>query len=319
MWFIQNHWNRCLMGLLLVGSCSLKHSHTLEPAGPEKASSFKISNGDLSAVFVDNSAIPPMHGAGYNGLASLTHRLDDSILFVPRYAGFNLEHIFAGDSLVELFEPRRHPMILYKKNAAEVMLYQSPTPISGVESLTAFKLVPPHYIDVTFSCILHNKSFFRHGYAGLFWASYIHAPKDQKIYFISSDSLSGHESWISTYSEKHGVRSTHLHRKDQNELFFAHNFNASLASHFSTYRFEHPFYFGLNRGMVLAQLFDAKKIIRFSQSPTGGGGGNPAWDFQYIIPRPKTGKIYSFKARLIYKPYVSAEDIRSEYIKWKAG
>lgn len=71
--------------------------------------------------------------------------------------------------------------------------------------------------------------------------------------------------------------------------------------------------------MVFAQLFDAKGIIRFSQSPTGGGPANPAWDFQFIIPRPKTGKIYSFKARLIYKPFVSAEDIRSEYVKWKAG
>lgn len=319
MWFIQNHWNRCLLALLLGGSCSIKPSQTLEPAGPEKASSFKITGGDLTAVFVDNSAMPPLHGAGYNGLASLGHRLDDSVLFVPRYAGFNLEHIFGGDSLAELFEPRRHPMTLYKKNDAEVLLYQSPTPISGVESLTAFRLVPPHYIDVTFSCILRDKSFFRHGYAGLFWASYIHVPKDKRIYFISADNHSGQDPWISTYSETHGVKSTHLHSKDDRQLFFAGNFNAKLASHFSGYRFEYPFYYGLSREMVFAQLFDAKGIIRFSQSPTGGGPANPAWDFQFIIPRPKTGKIYSFKARLIYKPFVSAEDIRSEYVKWKAG
>lgn len=319
MCFFQSHRNICLLALWIAGSCSLKHGRTLDPSGPEMASSFKISMGDLTAGFVDNSAIPPFHRAGYNGLASLQHRLDDSTFFVPQYAGFNLEHIFGGDSLISLFEPRRHPMTLYRKSDSEVLLYQTPTPISRVESLTAFKLVPPHYIDIRFTCKLHDLSFFRHGYAGLFWASYIQAPEDKKIYFLSTDSLSKGESWINTYSETHGVNSTHRGWKDDHQLFFAGNFNASLASHFSRFRFVQPFYFGLCRKMVFAQLFDSKEIIRFSQSPTGGGPANPAWDFQYIIPEPKAGKRYSFKARLIYKPFVSAEDIRLEYVKWKAG
>ena len=214
MCFTDNHRNKIPLVFLLVCSCSIKPIKTLEPQGLEKASSLQISAGDLTAVCVDNSAMQPFHASGYNGLASLGHRVDDTALFVPRYAGFNLEHIFGGDSLAELFEPRRHPMRLYKKNDSEVLLYQSPTPISGVESLTAFKPVPPHYIDITFSCVLRKNSFFRNGYAGLFWASYINNPKDRRIHFLAFDSLTGQSHWISTYSETHGVKSTHLHKKD---------------------------------------------------------------------------------------------------------
>jgi len=112
------------------------------------------------------------------------------------------------------------------------------------------------------------------------------------------------------------VKSTHRSIHDNNNLFFAGNFNARLANHFSEFRFTEPFYFGRFGKMVLAYFFDAQEIIRFSQSPTGGGDLNPAWDFQYIIPATETGKTYSFKVRVVYKPFVSEEDISKEYKKW---
>jgi hypothetical protein len=69
--------------------------------------------------------------------------------------------------------------------------------------------------------------------------------------------------------------------------------------------------------MVLAYFFESSEVIRFSQSPTGGGENNPAWDFQYIIPGVKKGIKYSFKARLVYKVFKDADDIEKEYQMWK--
>jgi hypothetical protein len=69
--------------------------------------------------------------------------------------------------------------------------------------------------------------------------------------------------------------------------------------------------------MVLAFMFDAPGRIRFSQSPTGGGELNPAWDFQYIIPDVKIGREYSFRARMIYKKFMGKKDIEKEYFTWK--
>lgn len=44
----------------------------------------------------------------------------------------------------------------------------------------------------------------------------------------------------------------------------------------------------------------------------------PAWDFQYVIHRVETGKNYGFKGRLVWKRFVSAEDCREEYRRWRA-
>ena len=170
--------------ILAAVSCSGKKEQSLEPSGYIPVQTVTIEKGDLKAVFIDNTELSPDHKAGYNGIAELYHAGQDSTLFVPSYAGFNMEHVFSGDSLIQFFEPRVNPMILYKKADDEVLIYQRSTPVSGAESLTEFKMVEPCYIDITFSCVLHNKEYFRHNYAGFFWASYINKPPDMKIRFM---------------------------------------------------------------------------------------------------------------------------------------
>ena len=56
--------------------------------------------------------------------------------------------------------------------------------------------------------------------------------------------------------------------------------------------------------------------IRFSQSPTGGGDRNPAWDFQFIIRSFEINKDYSYRARIVYKPFLSPEDVMNETLNW---
>jgi len=309
---------RLLIICILVNwGCAVKLPPAIKPLNYKQEQTVVLNTGNLQVVFVDNSAFGAIHGTGYNGIASLSHKAGDSTLFVPRYAGINLEHIFGGDSLEQLFEPRKYPMRLFKKSETSVILYQEPTPLSGVESVTEFTLVPPHYIDVNFKCLIHNAEFFKHDYAGLFWASYIDRPQDKKIYFIGRQEFEKTANWIEAYSDMHGVKSTHRSIRDNSKLFFADNFNASLPKNYSDYRFLEPYYFGRFRNMVFAYLFEPGKHIRFAQSPTGGGPASPAWDFQFIISKPKTGKIYGFKLRAIYKTFISREDITAEYEKWK--
>lgn len=300
----------------LVASCSERKVITLKPVGYNQLKTVTIENGNLKTVFIDNTDLPPNHKAGYNGIAELYHNDQDSNIFVPSYAGFNLEHIFSGDSLIQFFEPRVNPMNLYQKSDTEVLLYQEATPVSGVESLTEFKLVAPNYIDVTFRCILHNKHYFSHDYAGFFWASYINAPPDRTIYFRGISEGQPAENWIQAYSEKHGTKSTHRAIQDKYDFFFIPEFKATLANNYSEYRYSTPFYFGRLHNMALAYFFKSHEVIRFSQSPTGGGSTNPAWDFQYLIPNPQIEKEYSFRVRIVYKPFTNSEDIRMEYEKW---
>lgn len=311
------------LGMILLCSCPGSKSGpdradqpSLRPDSLEPQGVTSLSNGVISAVFVDNAAFGEEHRAGYNGIAALTHASQDSSVFVPYFAGFNLEHIFGGDSLAELFEPRKHPMELFKISSDEVWLYQAPTPLSGVESRTVFRLTDPHYIDVDFRFIIHEGSFFQHGHAGLFWASYIHEPADRKIYFPGHQEASDSVGWIAAYSPEHGVKSTHIGIREKDPVYFAANFNATLASHFSEYKYEKPFYYGRFHNMVLAYMFRPETGIRFSQSPTGGGDRNPAWDFQFIVPDFEAGREYSFKARIMYKKFAGEDDVLKEFEAW---
>lgn len=300
----------------LVAACSERKVDSLRPDSYETENVLTVEKGNLKVILVDNTAIPPDHREGYNGIAQLYHASQDSGIFVPAFAGFNLEHIFGGDSLEQLFEPRRHPMTLYRKSDDEVLLYQAPTPLSKVESLTTFRIIAPHYIDIDVDFIFHDVEFFKHGYAGLFWASYIDKPADKKMYFHGTTKKGEAATWIGAWSEKHGVASTHRKIGEHIDLFFADDFNAPLASHFSSYRYSQPFFFGRFKNMALAYFFAGDEVIRFSQSPDGGGSLNPAWDFQYLIQSPTAGRKYSLKARMVYKPFISQQDIADEYDRW---
>ncbi len=279
-----------------------------------------IKNGDIEATFIDNSAYGQLHRSGYNGISELRHTLQDSSIFVPNYAGFNLEHVFAGDSLSPLFEPRVNAMELRKISEYEVELHQKELPLSHVESWTNFKVTEPNYLDISFRYVIHSDVFFKHNYAGLFWASYIHAPSDKSINFIGKSKADNEFNWVKTFSPQHGVLSTHLHENDKYSMYASDNFNVRLASHYSAYKYKDPFYYGLFHNMVLAYMFKPQddQIIRFAQSPTGGGPDNPAWDFHIINPDFEVGKTYTFSARMVYKPFKNAEDIHKEYDKWNA-
>lgn len=306
-------------GVLLLPCSVAEKAQGQSARGGASAGHVTISAGDLTVTFADNSAFGRHHRGGYNGIAELRHKSQRENVFVPLYAGFNLEHIFGGDRLERLFEPRQHPMTLKKVSERSVVLHQFPTPISSVESTITFTVVPPHYVDIHCELVAHKKDFFKHGYLGAFWASYINAPEDKHIYFLGTEPANDKPHWISAFSEKHGLKSTHLPVGEKQDLFFAEDFNATLASHFSDCRFSRPFFYGRFRNMVLIFMFDRSEGIRFSQSPTGGGPKNPAWDFQFIVRNFEVGRPYSFNARVAYEPFLESWDPMKEFKKWKSG
>lgn len=281
----------------------------------------ELKIGDLTASFIDNTAYGSLHKSGYNGISELRHAKEDSSIFVPSYAGFNLEHVFGGDSLSPLFDPRVNQMKLSKISDSQIELHQKELPLSHVESWTTFQLTDPHFLDITFRYIIHSDAFFKHNYAGLFWASYIHTPSEIGINFLGRNVGEKDYSWIKAISPKHGELSTHKQEDDEFMMTTADNFNVTLASHYSKYEYKNPYYFGLFHNMVLAYFFDVPndQILRFSQSPTGGGSHNPAWDFYIINPDFKIGKEYSFTVRMMYKPFTNSMDITNEYENWKSS
>jgi hypothetical protein len=279
--------------------------------------------GDLTAVVGDNSA-SGAHRAGYNGVWSLTHKTEATNLFVPAVAGLNFEHIFDGDKrdtdggTKVFFEPRNAPMTLKRVSDSEAELHQEPTPTFHLESWTRFKLVAPHYIDMTFRCV-PTQHAFAHGYVGLFWASYVNAPDDRSIYFL------GGKLWQQLCTQKHDDESTVRHKDDKIELKFTEGYRDALYRNLSPLRFDEPFYYGLFKKHVYVVMFDRSEGVRFSHSPSGGGVNqeakttNPAWDFQFLVPKYEVKKEYGFRARVVYRERCGRDDVLREFESWRKG
>lgn len=280
--------------------------------------------GDLTAVIGDNEKYGDQR-AGYNGIHRLTHRTEPTTLFVPGVAGMNLEHYFDGEQGIQgqgnpdvFFEPRRAPMTFARVSDAEAELYQPPTPTFRVESWTRFTLRAPHFIDFSFRFKAHQHAF-KHGYIGVFWASYINAPEDKSVYFR------GGNTWQQFCSQAHDLNSTVVHKDDEFQPTFAPDTRPALFKQLSPLRYDEPFYYGNFRNHVFILMFDRSEGIRFSHSPSGGGRNaamethNPAWDWQFIVPRYEVMKEYGFRARAVYRERCPRAEIVKEVDAWRAS
>lgn len=271
--------------------------------------------GDLTAIFGDNEAYDGRR-PGYNGIHSLIHKTGGKSLF--GITGLNLEHIYDGEQDLRgdtkvFFEPRNAPMNFRKISDVEAELHQPPTPTFFLESWTRFKLVAPHYIDFSFRFKPHQHAF-RNNYIGLFWASYIDAPENKAIYFRDD------KGWVQLCTQQHNDESTVRHIDDKIELKFAPDTRATLYRNYSPLRFTDPFYYGLSGNHVYALMFDRSEGVRFSHSPSSGGlpsFPNPAWDWQYILPRYDVLQEYGYRARVVYREKCPREELQREFKAWR--
>ena len=275
-----------------------------------------LERGDIRAVIVNkepvNDKVLPGHRGGYSGVASLTHGTRDKNLFVPLYAGLNFEHIHDGTIMPRdiLFEPRRAPMETRQVDECTVELYQKPTPHWQLESWLRYQLLEDGAIEMTLECIPHAR-LFKNDYTGLFFASYIDQPESLDIHFLGrpADENDTESQWIRGVTPAHGELSTHLAVDDNRNFAHDPDFPLTLVFNMSNYRYSEPWYYGVSHGMAFVFMFRPSDHVRFSQSPSGGGKGNPAWDFQWFIPQYRVGERYRFVMRAMYLPFESREQL----------
>ena len=275
-----------------------------------------LERGDVRIVVVNNEPVDdkelPGHRGGYSGVASLTHRGRDENLFVPAYAGLNFEHIHDGTVQPRdiLFEPRRAPMEIRQTNEHTVELYQPATPHWKLESWLRYELLNNGVIEMSLECIPRARTF-KNDYIGLFFAGYIHQPESLDIHFLGqpADETRSEPEWIRGVTPAHGTLATHLAVEDRRDFPHDPDFPLTLVFNRSNFCYREPWYYGVSHGMALVLMFRPCDEVRFSQSPSGGGEGNPAWDFQWLIPQYQVGRRYRFVMRAMYLPFQSREQL----------
>lgn len=267
------------------------------------------------------------HHAGYNGVFSITSPDQPENPFVTTYAGLNLEHFFDARQDYfgnQFFEPRHSAMYVRRISPTAVELHQPTTKTFGVESWTRFDIVEPYYLDFSFRFIPHQ-DVFQGGFMGVFWASYINGPLDKSTYFLDGSSKLDKPLWRQLCTQQHNRDSTIRSVHSTTPPLSFEEPNSTLFSSISPLRYGEPFFYGRFRNMVLIYTFQPNVNLRFAHSPSGGGRNragndtNPAWDFQLIVPNYEVGKEYSLKGRLVYKEWVSRDDVISEVKKFRSA
>ena len=99
----------------------------------------------------------------------------------------------------------------------------------------------------------------------------------------------------------------------------------ALFRNLSPFRFDEPFFYGLFRKHIFIVMFDRTEGIRLTHSPSGGGVNsdaattNPAWDFQYLLPKYEVKREYGFRARVVYRERCGRDEVLREYETWRKG
>src|SRR5262249_43158972 len=144
---------------------------------------------------------------------------------------------------------------------------------------------------------------------GIFFASYIQAPEDMAIQFIGRSRPGRGDSrprWIRHLPEKHGLSANHRPTGSQWDPGMDDGFKVDLVKGISDLEYLYAFYLGRSGSDVFVLMFErtgAEAELRFAQSPSGGGRGNPAWDFVYFRRRYEVGREFSFRARAVYRQF----------------
>jgi hypothetical protein len=294
-----------------------------------------ITEGDLKVVLRDNAQSPKV----LSGVASLVHQKDAPTFdaFDPdssgASAGLNFEHIISGHKNGHnAFSPRqgKYPLFLLAEGKSAQLVRQRQDDPWALSSTLTYTLTKPHYLDVDFRCVVHDPTLFgERGYAVLFFANYLNDVADVALHFrglpgrgepeqwIAADAPKGHADWNQGGTYRSVSASALAYDAD-------HNFKLNLWS-YEYPRFTQPFYYGrAAQGMTMILMFDKtwteEDEVRFSlfkfKLPRRP---RPAWDFQYVLRQLHKGKEYGFKARLVWKKFVSPDDCLKEYARWSGS
>src|SRR6185369_5473190 len=100
---------------------------------------------------------------------------------------------------------------------------------------------------------------------------------------------------------------------------FDAGFNIPLAQGISDFEYLYPFYFGRSGHNVFIMMFEHSRDggeLRFAQSPSGGGAGNPAWDFSYLKRGYQLNREFCFRGRAVLRKFTSKEEVIRVYEEW---
>jgi hypothetical protein len=319
-------------------------------SGPHRLS---LRAGKLEAVVVDNhdglggdaqvrrrAALPSAAGFtegmfstvpfeerfnGYNGLALLRHHGSASP-FVPALSGLNCEFVLDGRApdyeprwkSLDRFEAQDSSLEPISTSAARLVI--EPGARFGVRVESRFELVPPWFVDVEHAFTPTDAGKTPADLLGVFWASYLQVPKIAEFFLRARDRPGARERWIGGF-EGLRLRSAGIFGPEKGLGLPVLRGRHPLIYGLAETRYSRPLFCGTLHGMLLGMMFDPGPDVelRFALNATGAGPGCPAWDYQALVSRPRPGRRYPFRVRVVYKPFTGLDEALEIHRSWRAA
>lgn len=263
-------------------------------------------------VIVGDASRNGVGGQQYCGLWSLTSKHGQFNAFGNSYAGLIPGEIRSKSPVLELV------------NDSTCVLSRVGDESYPVDVRAEYSVNEPFYVDHNL-VFLDRKDTRREGcdFREVSWCCYMNCPEDPRLHFMSEG------EWFAYLSPEHGIGSNiapSCLSGDELEAWPSRKMSANGTSmepfHWDRIerRFDEPFYYGRLGSMVMILVFDNPRWLRFFCSPSGGaaslipGQTCPAWDFEWVIPKSdyEVGKEYALRVRLIYKQFISEDDVLEE-------
>ena len=353
---VPSYSRRQWMGLAALGglASAAARSRAGTAATPDRPHRLALRTGELEALVVDNhdglagdeqkrsrASVPHVEGGlgrltvaapfenrhnGYNGVARFSYQ-GSPHPFLPVASGLNCEFFFDGTE--GTFEPRwsdlenfeAQPSSLKRISQREAWLQIEPGERWGVQVETSFRLVEPWFLDVEHAFTPTRLDKIRTRYLGVFWASYITAPRNPGYYLWGRRSNFESPAWHGIFDalDLHETGAIRAERGPVGDAFRGQG--RRLLYSFGSVRYVEPLMAGKVHGMLLAYLFrpSDELEVRPAFNAGGGGVGGPAWDYQAVVPNPQEGRRYSFRLRVVYKPFEALDEALDLHREWVAG
>lgn len=292
-------------------------------AGCRSAAELTVRAGDITATVRENDPDAHPTKGPLSGLRALSWRGGPSPFGL---GGLNLEHIFAGHADPRNgFTPRLGPFTLVPagKDGAALVRHDADEPWPVSYRLT-YRAVAPCYVDFELEVTVHDAQPFQpEDLIAFFLASYVGPTTDVELRFRGIPGPGQPEQWVTTRANG----------KDPGEHYVAVDSPGlpvdpadrnlvTNAGHEPWPRIAQPYYYGHIGEMVYGLFLDVLRTdeqeVRFTVMRWRAAEGRPAWDFTWVVRKLSDGETARLRGRLLWKPFVSAEDVTREYEAWRA-
>lgn len=294
-----------------------------------------VAGGNWVGSLTDSIYNKSRSGNGFNPLQNTRFRGEN--LYRDDATGLYFEHIFNGtgkDEAISMFSPNHDPHSVVRIDASTAVMKHPASGSSwGIESEMRYTL-NGDAVDMEFHAT-PTRDQFPLGYCAFMWASYMNHTRDRRIYFQGWDG--DREGWIAfgedTDATPEGFETGTISLKTMPDLPYEQGAKTLNVIENPTKKFALPFYYGLVDGdgdytttddtMAYVMMFDRCQSIRFAlwnfikNSSGKPDTHSPAWDWQFVIHKPEAGKTYGYRARMLYTPFTSRDDIEAEYGRWR--